>query len=121
MIDEPDIGYKAYEAGREAMGSGDYLRAVEEFQSSVRESPHFKTLELLGECYMKLGRFRDAVVPLAAAATLNNQVRAPALLAKALLEIGEGSRAREIAQDVLTRADGNKVAIEVLNSTTEVK
>src|SRR5262245_38776101 len=78
-----------YQRARALMDSGNLEEAVELFGESVGLLPHFKSLELMGECLVLLGRPRAAIVPLAAAARLNRQVRAPSLLAKALLEIGD--------------------------------
>lgn len=87
--------------------------AVERFRESVAEWPHFKTLELLGECLLRLERPRDAIVPLAAATALNPQGRAPALLARAFLELGTYRDAFDQAEEALRRAPDNKLALEV--------
>ena len=65
-----------------AMDAGRIEQEVALFEQSAAISPHFKTLELLGECLIALDRLQDSIVPLAAAATLNSGVRAPALLAE---------------------------------------
>ncbi len=78
-----------YQSGRAEMRAGNYIRAIESFENSVRTGPHFKTLELLGECYLKTGRPLMAVVPLAAAIGLGrNAFRAMYLLAKAYSDLG---------------------------------
>ena len=60
----------------------------------------------MGECLLELNRPVEAIVPLASAARLNGQVRAPAFLALALLRAGEVERAAEIAEEVSLRAPG---------------
>ena len=73
-----------YEAGRLQMAAGAFEEAVALFLQSVTLNPHFKALELLGECRLRLQQWKEAIIPLAAATTLNRQSRAPSLLAEAL-------------------------------------
>jgi tetratricopeptide (TPR) repeat protein len=99
-----------YEKGRSAMGEGRIEDALTYFQQSIQKYPHFKTLELAGECLMRLGRWHDAIVALAAASTLNRGVRAPALLAEAFLQIGEYGDAESAADLALSRDSKNRKA-----------
>jgi len=117
MTADQDAARLAYEAGREALQEQRFEEAVVRLSESSRHSPHFKTLELLGEAFAAMGRHAEAVVPLAAASTLNKQGRAPALLAKSLLALGEDVQAHEIAVLALDRAPGNRVALEVVAAT----
>jgi tetratricopeptide (TPR) repeat protein len=85
-----DASFSLYEAGRSAMKAGDVHSAIENFRRSTKLAPHFKTLELLGECLLQVGEINDAVLCLAAAAGLGTrQLRARRLLAEALLRVGE--------------------------------
>jgi predicted Zn-dependent protease len=102
-----------YHQGRLAMEAGNLEDAISSFRRSIAEWPHFKTLELLGECLLRLHQPREAIVPLAAATALNRQARAPALLAQAFLELGTYGDAREQAEEALRRDPGNQQAIEV--------
>jgi len=95
------------------MDRGALEEAVALFERSVSANPHFKALELLGECLVRLGRPREAVVPLAAATTLNKGVRAPALLAQVFLETGEFQQADDLAELALSRHSGNRLALQV--------
>ncbi len=61
-----------YRQARKAMDAGQVETAAELFQQSINAEPHFKSLELLGQCLIMLGRTQEAIVPLAAATTLNN-------------------------------------------------
>jgi tetratricopeptide (TPR) repeat protein len=103
------------------MASGELEDAVIAFRESVALYPHFKCLELWGECLLKLDRPLEAIVPLAAAARLNRQVRAAALLALAFLRVGEAERAAEIAEEVCAQAPGNRVARQVLADPAVVR
>lgn len=111
--------FELYKRGREALQQHDYLSAIQLFGQSVAIWPHFKALELLGECLCALGRHKEAVVPLAAATSLNDQVRAAALLSKALLATGERKRAVEIARRVLEKSPGNRIARQVIDANSE--
>jgi uncharacterized protein (TIGR00725 family) len=95
--------HELYEQGRAHLKAGRLQEAVEAFRSSAEVSPHFKTLELLGECYVLLGEPKRAIVPLAAASTLNEQSRAPSLLAQAFKQLGDAQRAAEMARFALAR------------------
>jgi predicted Zn-dependent protease len=76
--------------GREAMEGSDYERALKLFEELIRLSPHFKTLELLGECKLKIHQPSEAIVPLAASMGLGTDAfRAMYLLAQASLECGD--------------------------------
>ena len=101
------------------MDRGQLEEAVLVFEQSVAYSPHFKTLELLGECMARLGRHRESIVPLAAATTLNKGSRAPSLLAEAFLLVGELDEADELASIALTRDPKNRKALEVKTAVAE--
>ncbi len=63
-----------YRKARQLMDKNQLEEAIVLFQRSAEIDAHFKTLELLGECYIRLCRLREAVIPLAAAVTLNKGV-----------------------------------------------
>jgi tetratricopeptide (TPR) repeat protein len=102
-----------YQEGRIQMESGAFEQAIETFQKSAHLFPHFKTLELLGECLLQTGRATEAVVPLAASAYLNRQVRAGSLLAQAFLKLDDYKAAAEVASRVLATEPKNRIALEV--------
>ncbi|MBN8711165.1 MAG: hypothetical protein BGO12_14370 [Verrucomicrobia bacterium 61-8] len=113
---EQSKNLEAYEAGRKFMAEGFYAGALERLQASLEACIHFKTLELIGECHLKMGNPHAAIVPLAAASGLNPGVRALSLLARALFEDGDHVHARQIAERVLQQAPGNQVALEILSA-----
>lgn len=79
-----------YDWAREAMDAGDLPRATVLFHASAHERPHFKTYELLGECYVRQGELTNAMLYLAAAAGLGQrQSRSRYLLAQALEARGD--------------------------------
>ena len=93
------------------MGRGEIEEAASLFEQSNHLSPHFKSLELQGECLMSLGRWQEAVIALAAATSLNAGVRAPALLAGALLRLGDYHQALAVAEVALDRDGNNRAAL----------
>lgn len=111
----PSKGYELYQRGRALMEQGRLLEAIDAFAESAREDPHFKTLELQGECLVRLGRLREAVIPLAAAATLNRGCRAPALLSEVFLDLDRPADAAELARIALERDPANRRAQAVLS------
>ena len=87
--------------------------AVVLFQKSAEVDPHFKTLELLGECYVRLNRLRESVITLAAAVSLNKSSRAASLLAEVFLELNDYDKAKNMAEIALSREPNNKKALKV--------
>jgi hypothetical protein len=118
-MSESDPAQANYYAGRSKLEVGDLDGAIDCLEASITELPHFKSLELLGEAWLRKGEPKRAIVPLAAATTLNGQVRAPSLLAEALLGLGEDLRAHEIASLALSRDANNKKARRVFEATEE--
>ncbi len=102
-----------YHQAREMMDKNLLEEAVVLFQNSAELDPHFKTLELLGECYIRLNRQREALIPLAAAISLNKGVRAASLLADVFLKLKDYDKAKDMADIALSREPNNKKAIEV--------
>ena len=47
--------------GRRLFESGDFAGAIEKFEASISHRPHFKTLELLGEAYLRLAARGESV------------------------------------------------------------
>jgi tetratricopeptide (TPR) repeat protein len=112
--------FETYSAGRVAMDSADFGRAIELFEESIRLSPHFKTLELLGECRLRNHQPLEAIQPLAAAVGLGtNAFRATYLLAKAFLAIGDKKAALKYVGRALQMNPHFKSARELKESLSE--
>jgi tetratricopeptide (TPR) repeat protein len=109
LSDASDLYHKA----RALMDKNSLEEAIILFQNSAELDPHFKTLELLGECYIRLNRLREAIIPLAAAVGLNKGVRAASLLAEVFLNLKDYDKAKEMAEIALSQEPNNKKAIEV--------
>ena len=90
------------------MDAGQLETAAGLFQRSIDAHPHFKSLELLEQCSIALGRPQEAIVPLAASATLNPGVRAPTLLAEVFWELGQKTDAAQLVEIALARDPNNK-------------
>src|SRR5688500_6699798 len=95
-----------YNSARAAIDAGDLVGALALLEQSLAGDIHFKTLELIGEVRCRLGRHREAIIPLAAATGLNRGSRASCLLAEAFLELGEWSDAQAAATESLRRTPG---------------
>jgi tetratricopeptide (TPR) repeat protein len=119
MSEEPcndrgqSLALQRYNQARQLMDDGAFEQAAALFNQAAVESPHYKTYELLGECYLRTNRLTEAIPFLAAAATLNRGVRAPSLLAEAWLALGRHRDAVEAADLTLTRDPKNKIALRV--------
>jgi tetratricopeptide (TPR) repeat protein len=110
---------KLYNQARVLMTEKKLDEAAEMFQQSISLAPHFKSLELLGECFILLNRIKEAVVPLAAAVTLNRGVRAAALLAEVFLKLEDYGKAKDLAETALRRDANNKTALNVMKIVSE--
>jgi lipopolysaccharide biosynthesis regulator YciM len=109
-----DESYTLYQEGRLLFDQGSYELAITKFKVSIDLYPHFKSMELCGECYLKLNNPAAAVLFLAAATTLNSGIKSQSLLAQAFSDIGINDKAMEIAENVIERSPGNKIAKAIL-------
>jgi len=97
-----DESHEAYLAGRTKMARGEYESAAALFEKSNAAFPHFKTLELLGECRLMLHDPKAALIPLAASMGLSsNGFRAAYLLATAFLALDITRNAYDYAERAL--------------------
>lgn len=112
---EESIRLSRYYAARDLMDAGQLEQAIAEFHASALEHPHAKTFELLGECYLKLSRFKEAIPFLAASTGLKHHFRAPSLLAEAFLAIKEYSDAIRAAKIALAIEPNNRKARHILS------
>ena len=107
-----------YSTGRDALDAGDRAAAIERLRRSATLAPHFKTVELLGECLLQAGQPGDAIVYLAAAAGLGNrQFRSRYLLARALIATGEPGHAIDKLREALDLQPTYRAARELLEET----
>jgi predicted Zn-dependent protease len=118
-MSDSERAYELYESGREALAADRLEDAIRTLEESAELDPHFKTLELLGEAWLRKGVPQSSVVPLAAATTLNDQARAPSLLAEAFAALGQDLEAHRIAKVALTRDSRNRRAKAVFDATLE--
>lgn len=106
----------SYDRGREFFDKGDFQNSIIWFEKALSSSVHYKTAELLGECYLKQSDFEKAIIYLAAAVTLNKGVRAASLLAEAMVLSGDpfyADLASEFIELALTRDPRNRKALEL--------
>ena len=108
-----------YGAARELMDAGQLEEAIGLFEESAKALPHFKTLELLGECYLRANQVKMSIIPLAAAVGFNRGVRAASLLAEAFLALGDKDQANQIADVALRRDSTNQKALEVKHALAD--
>lgn len=114
-----DEASQLYHNGRALMQSGDFQGALARLQGSVLINPHAKTLQLLGDCLLMLGRPMDAIIPLAASKGLNRQPVAPMRLAEAFLAIGDVVSAKALAEEAVAILPHHGPAHDVLNRAIE--
>jgi tetratricopeptide (TPR) repeat protein len=109
-----------HDEGTRAMKLSDYSAAVEKFTDAANLHPHFKTYELLAECYVELKNFPEAIKYAAAGAGLgNNQFRSRFILAKALAEYGEFQWAVDKLNEALRMKPDYKAAKDMLAKLRE--
>lgn len=109
-----------YQRAREAMDRKELEEAIALFRCSAELCPHFKTLELLGECLLELRNTSESIIFLAAAAGLGNRAyRAFFLLARALSLHGEISSAIEKLDLAIELQPSFRAAIELRDELTK--
>lgn len=107
-------GSTLYHEARSAMESRDFETAIKKLKKSVELTPHFKTFECLGECFMEQRNYSEAIGYLTKSTELaNNQSRPYFLLAKALLEFGEKDKAIDKLEKALKINPNYKAAKEL--------
>ena len=95
-LERLEQSYALYQRGRAALDAGDHAAAADLLRQSAEASPHFKTLELWGECLLQLNHASEALIPLAAAVGIgidSKPFRALFLLAQAMDLTGDRRRA----------------------------
>jgi tetratricopeptide (TPR) repeat protein len=112
-----------YRKGRQAIASKDLKAAIVFLQESAKLDPHFKTLELLGECLLDNGCSSEAVTALTQSVERGSKpFRALYLLARAFDSCGSRDRAIESLNRALEMKPDYKAArglLETLNGASK--
>ncbi|MCE9544771.1 MAG: tetratricopeptide repeat protein [Planctomycetia bacterium] len=109
-----------YYDARQAFIDHDYQRAVKLLQSSLRAADHFKSHEMLGQCYERLEDRSRAVEEYRRALELNPRSNKTAcLLATTLVDQGELAAARVIVVSLLDRSPSYGPARRLLPRTEQ--
>lgn len=98
---------------------GDLSAAVKTLQRAVDLDPHPAALEMLGGLWMKLNQPERAIIPLAAAVTLDAKGGAASALAHVFMRLRREPEAHAMATLALSRRPGDRQALEVLEATRE--
>ena len=98
---------------------GDLQAAAKSLQRAVDLDPRPAALHRLGEIWLKLRQPERAIVPLAAAVTLDQKGKAASSLAHAFMKLRREPEAHAMAMLALTRHPGDRQALEVLEATRE--
>lgn len=110
-----ESGYEVYRLGVAAYERGDHEAALDMFRRSFEIQPHFKSLEKIGECLMRMGSLSEAVADLRRAVSLNpRSSKTAVLLGEALLQGGDAANARLVAMSVLRRKGDYGPALRLL-------
>jgi tetratricopeptide (TPR) repeat protein len=114
MMDSDESSGDLYERGREAMERREFEQAAALFRRSIELDPHFKTLELLGQCLLEsTPASSEAIVCLAASAGLGRRAfKSFYLLARALASRGDLTRAIEKLDVAIELHPQYKAAVE---------
>ncbi len=113
-MSDPERAKELYDRGRDLEKSGDWEAALSAFRT--QRPSLLKTFELAGNCLLEMGRHGEAIVYLAAAATLGRkQSRCRFLLANALSSLGEVEEAITFLDECLELTPGYRVAVALRN------
>lgn len=105
--------------GQQQAERGDLAAAAKTLQRAVELDPHPFALEMLGGVWVKLNQPERAIIPLAAAATLDTKGSAPSALAQVFLRLRREKEAHAMATIALERNPGDRQAKEVLEATRD--
>jgi tetratricopeptide (TPR) repeat protein len=98
---------------------GELAAAVKTLQRAVDLDPHPVALELLGDLWIKLNQPERAIIPLAAAVTLDPKGAAASALAHVFMRLRREPEAHAMATLALQRRPGDRQALEVLEATRD--
>jgi len=112
---QEDPAYAAYKLARQALVAGDLKSAERLFTESLGLDEHFKTLELLGECFLRQNRVAEAITALRRAVFLGREAKAPLLLAQAYLTQNSFEEARQFLNESLARNPAYRPAQRMLD------
>lgn len=98
---------------------GELQAAAKTLQRAVDLDPRPGPLERLGELWLQLHQPERAIIPLAAAVTLDQKGGAAATLAFAFMRLRREREAHAMAKLALERRPGDRKALEVLEATRE--
>lgn len=98
---------------------GELAAAAKTLQRAVDLDPHPAALEMLGGLWMKLNQPERAIIPLAAAVTLDVRGGAAASLAQVFMRLRREGEAHAMAMLALERRPGDRQALEVLEATRD--
>jgi uncharacterized protein HemY len=104
------LDLQLYRLGRDLILAKRWHDAIAVLRASCELDPHAKTMELLGEALLEIGRVGEAICMLAGATQLCLTDRAPTLLAKALIQAGDLVGADRAVDTALARAPTSKTA-----------
>jgi tetratricopeptide (TPR) repeat protein len=98
---------------------GELAAAIRTLQRAVDLDPHPAALELLGGLWVKFNQPERAIIPLAAAVTLDPRGGAAAALAHVFMRLRREREAHAMATIALERRPGDRSALEVLEATRD--
>ncbi len=98
---------------------GDLAAAAKTLQRAVDLDPHPAALERLGDIWVRLNQPERAIIPLAAAVTLDQKGGAAAALAHVFMRLRRHREAHAMATLALSRRPGDRQALEVLEATRD--
>lgn len=98
---------------------GELAAAAKTLQRAVDLDPNPRALERLGEIWLKLNQPERAIIPLAAAVTLDPRGSGASTLAVAFMRLRREREAHAMAKLALARDPEDRQALEVLETTRE--
>ncbi len=104
---------------QQQIAGGELAAAVKTLQRAVDLDPHPVALELLGDLWMTLNQPERAIIPLAAAVTLDHKGGAAIALARVFMRLRREREAHAMASLALDRRPGDRGALEVLEATRD--
>lgn len=104
---------------QQQIAAGDQAAAAKTLQRAVDLDPHPIALELLGDLWVRLNQPERAIIPLAAAVTLDPKGKAATALAHVFMRLRREREAHAMATLALARNPSDRGALEVLEATRD--
>lgn len=106
--------YEDYEDGRNLYGAGKFEEAIRALEKTLKTSPHYKTFEIIGDCYARLDNRTNALTYMLASIAMHPSPRACYWVSNIFIEIGDKENAVKYLKKAISLQPNYKKARDML-------